>query len=64
MDRLDLCKANLESLILFVAEKYLPQLGLVMTQNNESAGKKKTTRIGRAGAYIKALLVQCALFLY
>lgn len=61
MDRLDLCKANLESLILFVAEKYLPQLGLVMTQNNESAGKKKTTRIGRAGAYIKALLVQCAL---
>ena len=30
-------------------------------QNNESAGKKKTTRISRAGAYIKPLLVQCAL---
>ena len=98
MDGLDLCKANLESLILSVAQKYLSQLELVMTvpgiqafaaigiiseigvdmsvfptskhlcswagltpQNNESAGKKKTTRINRAGAYIKPLLVQCAL---
>ena len=98
MDSLDVCKANLESLILSLAEKYLPQINLVMTvpgiqsfaaigiiseigvdmsvfptskhlcswagltpQNNESAGKKKTTRIGRAGAYIKPLLVQCAL---
>ena len=33
--------------------------GLVLRQNNESAGKKKTTRI--VGAYIKPLLVQCAL---
>ena len=98
MDSLELCKLNLESLILSTAEKYLPQLNLVMTapgiqsfaaigiiseigvdmsvfptskhlcswagltpQNNESAGKKKTTRISRAGAYIKPLLVQCAL---
>jgi transposase len=98
MSSLDICKANLDSLIISVAEKYLPQLNLVMTvpgiqsyaaigilseigvdmsvfptskhlcswagltpQNNESAGKKKTTRIGRAGAYIKPLLVQCAL---
>jgi transposase len=98
MESLELCKANLESQILSLAEKYLPQLNLVMTvpgiqsfsaiaviseigvdmsvfptskhlcswagltpQNNESAGKKKTTRIGRAGAYIKPLLVQCAL---
>lgn len=98
MDSLDLCKANLESIILETAEPYLPQLNLVMTvpgiqsfsaiaviseigvnmsvfptskhlcswagltpQNNESAGKKKTTRISRAGAYIKPLLVQCAL---
>ena len=98
MNGLELCKANLDSLILSVAEKYLSQLNLVMTvpgiqsfaaigilseigvdmsvfptskhlcswagltpQNNESAGKKKTTRIGRAGAYIKPLLVQCAL---
>ncbi len=98
MENLQLCKANLESLILETAQKYLPQLELVMTvpgiqaysaigiiaeigvdmsvfptskhlcswagltpQNNESAGKKKTTRISRAGAYIKPLLVQCAL---
>ena len=98
MDSLELCRLNLESLILTTAEKYLPQLNLVMTapginsfsaigiiseigvdmsvfpsskhlcswagltpQNNESAGKKKTTRISRAGAYIKPLLVQCAL---
>lgn len=98
MESLELCKLNLESLILATAEKYLPQLNLVMTapgissfsaigiiseigvdmsvfptskhlcswagltpQNNESAGKKKTTRISRAGAYIKPLLVQCAL---
>lgn len=98
MDSLELCKLNLESLILSAAEKYLPQLDLVLTvlgiksfsaigiiseigidmsvfptskhlcswagltpQNNESAGKKKTTRISRAGAYIKPLLVQCTL---
>ena len=98
MDGLELCKVNLESLILSVAQKYFPQLELVMTvpgiqafaaigiiseigvdmsvfptskhlcswagltpQNNESAGKKKTTRISRAGAYIKPLLVQCVL---
>jgi len=97
MDNLELCKMNLESLILTVVEKYLPQLNLVLTvpgiqafssiavigeigvdmsvfptskhlcswagltpQNNESAGKKKTTRVSRAGAYIKPLLVQCA----
>lgn len=98
MDSIDSCKANLESVILNIAEKFLPQVNLVMTvpgiksfsaisviseigidmsvfptskhlcswagltpQNNESAGKKKTTRISRAGAYIKPLLVQCAL---
>ena len=98
MDGLTECKANLESLILTTAEKYLPQLNLMMTvpgvqsysaigimaeigvdmsvfpsskhlcswagltpQNQESAGKKKTTRIGRGGRYMKPLLVQCAL---
>ena len=92
------CKANLESAILNVAEKFLPQINLVSTvpgikdfsavaiigeigadmsvfetsrhlcswagltpQNDQSAGKKKTTRISRAGQYIKPLLVQCAL---
>ena len=95
MDALELCKLNLQSLILTTADKYLPQIDLAATapgiqafsaigviseigvdmsvfpsskhlcswagltpQNNESAGKKKTTRIG---AYIKPLLVQCAL---
>lgn len=98
MDSLDLCKANLESLILSTAQKCLPQLDLVMTapgiqsfsaiaiiseigvdmsvflsskhccswagltpQNSKSAGKKKTTRIRRAGVYIKPLLVPCTL---
>ncbi len=91
MDSFELCKANLESLIISTAQKFLSQLELVMTvsgikvystigviiseigvdmsvfptskhlcsragltpQNNESAGKKKTTRISRADAYIK-----------
>lgn len=98
MDNLELCRLNTESLILSLAEKYIPQIDLIVTvpgirsfaaigilseigadmsvfptskhlcswagltpQNNESAGKKKTTRISRAGTYIKPLLVQCAL---
>ncbi len=98
MDSLELCKINLESEILSLAEQFRPQFELVMTvpgiqlfsaiaiiseigtdmsvfptvkhlcswaglvpQNAESAGKKKTTRVSRAGAYIKPLLVQCAL---
>ena len=98
MDVLELCKANLMSLILSTAEKYIPEVDLVSTvpgltaysaiavigelgvdmsvfptskhlcswaglapQNDQSAGKKKTTRISRAGVYIKPLLVQCAL---
>jgi len=97
MDSLDLCKANLESAILTIAESFLPQINLVVSvpgirvfsaiaiigeigvdmsvfetsrhlcswaglapQNDNSAGKKKTTRISRAGLYIKPLLVQCA----
>ena len=98
IDNLELCKANLESEILTVAESFLPQMNLVLTvpgiqsfaavaiigeigvdmsvfetsrylcswaglapQNDQSAGKKKTTRISRAGVYLKPLLVQCAL---
>lgn len=98
MESLDLCKANLESQILSLTEKFLPQTDLVSTvpgiatfsaihvigeigvdmsvfetsrhlcswagltpQNDNSAGKKKTTRISRAGVYLKPLLVQCAL---
>lgn len=29
--------------------------------NNESAGKKKSVRIAKAGNYLKPLMVQCAL---
>ncbi len=98
MDSLNLCKANLVSEILGIAEKFTSQVNLVSTvpgfkalsaigviseigvdmsvfqtsrhlcswaglapQNDQSAGKKKTTRIYRAGVYVKPLLVQCAL---
>ncbi len=92
-------QASLETLIYSLAEKYQPQIDLILTvpgistpltairilaeigadmsvfetakklvswagltpQNHESAGKKKTTRIARAGAYLKPLLVQVAL---
>jgi len=96
MDNLELCKAELESVVLGIASKYMRQVELVLSvpgisdpfmaisviaeigvdmsvfptakhlcswagltpQNNESAGKKKTTRISHAGTYIKPLLVQ------
>lgn len=99
MNSLENHKAELESLILGIAEKYIPQIELLLTvpgindtftairilgeigadmsvfatskrlcswagltpQNNESAGKKKTTRIGKSGAYIKPLLIQIAI---
>ena len=99
MSSLESHKAELESLILGIAEKYIPQIELLLTipgiidvftairiiaeigvdmsifetskklcswaglvpQNNESAGKKKTTRIGKSGAYLKPLLIQIAI---
>jgi len=94
---LELCKLNLESIILSLADQFQKEINLVATvpgiksfsaiaiiseigvdmsvfptakhlcswsgltpQNNESAGKKKSVRISRAGVYIKPLLVQCA----
>jgi len=45
----------------FETAKQLCSWAGLTPQNQESAGKKKTTRIGRAGAYLKPLLVQCAL---
>jgi transposase len=45
----------------FETSKQLCSWAGLTPQNQESAGKKKTTRIGRAGAYLKPLLVQCAL---
>ncbi|MCP3774574.1 IS110 family transposase [Paenibacillus sp. MZ04-78.2] len=91
-------KAELEALILSLAESYLDEINLILTvpsfknifsaiavvseigvnmdvfptakhlcswagltpTNNESAGKKKSVRISRAGCYIKPFLVQCA----
>lgn len=94
MSGLDLCKANLQSLILSTAKKYISEIDLVCTVLGMATfsaisvvseigvdmsvfstskhlcswaglapqnGKKKTTCISRAGAYIKPLLVQCAL---
>ena len=45
----------------FETSKQLCSWAGLTPQNQESAGKKKTTRIGRAGDYIKPLLVQIAL---
>ena len=99
MEAIEFTKHLLESVILDIAVKYMPQIELLLTvpgirdmmtavrilaeigadmtvfetskqlcswagltpQNQESAGKKKTTRIGRAGQYLKPLLVQIAL---
>jgi transposase len=97
-DALELCKSNLESLILSLVKPFTKELNLVSTvpgiknpfsaiaiiseigvdmavfptvkhlcswagltpQNDESAGKKHSVRISRAGVYIKPLLVQIA----
>jgi transposase len=91
-------KADLEKIILSLAESYTEEINLILTvpsfknvfsaiavvseigvnmdvfptakhlcswagltpTNNESAGKKRSVRISRAGCYIKPLLVQCA----
>ncbi|MET3210172.1 UNVERIFIED_CONTAM: transposase [Paenibacillus sp. PvR008] len=91
-------KADLEAIILSLAESYQDEINLILTvpsfknpffaiavvseigvnngrvptakhlcswagltpTNNESASKKKSVRISRAGCYIKPLLVQCA----
>ena len=45
----------------FTTAKHLCSWAGLTPQNAESAGKKKTTRIGKAGQYIKPLLVQIAL---
>ena len=45
----------------FKSAKHLCSWAGLTPQNNESAGKKKSCRVSRAGAYLKPLLVQCAL---
>lgn len=44
----------------FHSSKHLCSWAGLTPQNNESAGKKKSVRVSRAGVYIKPLLVQCA----
>ncbi len=44
----------------FPTSKHLCSWAGLTPTNNESAGKKKSVRISRAGCYIKPLLVQCA----
>ena len=45
----------------FEDAKYLTSWAGLAPTNNESAGKKKSVRISKAGQYLKPLLVQCAL---
>ena len=45
---------------IFPTAKHLCSWAGLVPQNNESAGKKKSVRVSRAGVYIKPLLVQCA----
>lgn len=44
----------------FSSSKKLCNWAGLTPQNNESAGKKKSTRVSRAGVYLKPTLVQCA----
>ncbi|MRN12587.1 IS110 family transposase, partial [Akkermansia muciniphila] len=44
----------------FLSQKHICSWAGLTPQNNESAGKKKSVRVSRAGVYIKPLLVQCA----
>jgi len=44
----------------FLSHKHICSWAGLTPQNNESAGKKKSVRVSRAGVYIKPLLVQCA----
>lgn len=48
---------NMES---FPSAKHLCSWAGLTPTNNESAGKKKSVRVSKAGCYIKPLLVQCA----
>jgi hypothetical protein len=41
-------------------KNFLSWVGIV-PQNNESAGKKKSTRIGKGNSWLKPVIVQCAL---
>ena len=44
----------------FLSAKHIYSWAGLTPTNNESAGKKKSVRVSKAGCYIKPLLVQCA----
>ena len=44
----------------FKSAKHLCSWPGLTPQNNESAGKKNSVHISRAGVYLKPLLVECA----
>ena len=46
---------------IFDDDKHLCSWCGLTPSNNESAGKKKSVRIAKAGAYLKPMMVQCAL---
>jgi transposase len=45
----------------FESDKHITSWAGLTPTNNESAGKKKSVRISKAGQFLKPLLVQCAL---
>jgi len=49
-----------DDMSVFETAKQLTSWAGLAPQNNESANKKKSTRVSRAGAFLKPLLVQCA----
>lgn len=55
-----ICEIGLDMSFWTNARQFTSWCG-VTPRNNESAGKKKSTRITSAGLYLKPLLVQCAL---
>lgn len=44
----------------FLSDKHLCSWAGLAPSNDQSAGKKKSVRISRAGVYLKPVLVQCA----
>ena len=46
---------------IFESSKHFASWAGLSPANNESAGKKKSNRVSKAGQYLKPLLVQCAL---
>ena len=61
VDRNFLCFKNEKAKFAFDDAKHLCSWCGLSPANNESAGKKKSVRIAKAGDYLKPMMVQCAL---